>query len=77
MSRAVSWTVGEIASVLALLALIAFIVAFPPFIGYLVWMAMSPVGFWQVIAGLVFEIVLMLILYPAEFAALAIVGAML
>jgi len=57
------------------LVLVAVIlVAVPPFIGYGLWMLLSPIGFWQTLAMLIIEIFFVGFLYTVEITIIAVMA---
>jgi len=67
---------GEIGAFLALFALFAFIICAPLVAGYVIWLILSPVGFWQVGGAYIVEIIILGALYTVEILVIAILGAL-
>ena len=77
MSRTIELPdLGDVAGFLALFAFFAFVICAPLVAGYVIWLILSPVGFWQVGMAYVFEIIILGALYTVEIIVMAILGAL-
>ena len=67
---------GDVVAFLALFAFFAFFICAPLVAGYVIWMILTPVGFWQVAFGFIVEVIIIAVLYIVEIIVIAILGVM-
>lgn len=63
----------DVVAFLMIFAFFAFIICVPLVAGYVMWMMMSPVGFWQVAVAFIVEIIILGALYTVEIVVVAII----